>query len=273
MLFQLDPTLPAVWRTPTSLQFGVSRPTVVLDDVGTAEEKIIAALATGISRSALGMIGRVSGATDLEIDALLDRLGPALLTPKPRAVRTVVIAGVGLFAERLTEALATSGVQVLVAKTVEAAEAATAEFAVAVGHFVLDPALHGLWLRRDVPHLPVILGDTTVTIGPLVVPGSTACLYCLQRHASEGDAAWPAIASQLWGRRSPADTELVASEAAAIVARQVLAWVGGRGGVASTQLEVDVTTGAQSHRHFAIHPECGCVAPARTNAATLRENG
>jgi hypothetical protein len=254
MVLRLDPHLPVVWRTPTSLQFGVTRPSVVLHDLDLASEKMIAALGSGISRSGLDMIARSAGATEVAVDALLTRLGPVMLREKPPAPAPVVIAGNGLLADRLAGLLAGAGVPVLLARTVEAAEAAQASFAVVIGSYVLDPALHGLWLRRDVAHLPVILGDSSVAIGPLVEPGRTACLYCLQRHATDADPAWPAIASQLWGRHSPAETELVASEVAAIVARFVLS-----GGDASSQLVIESATGVQSRRTFAVHPDCGCL--------------
>ena len=255
MVLRLDPQLPVVWRTPTSIQFGVTRPTVVLHDLDLATEKMIAALTAGVSRSGLAMIARAAGAAEDAVEALLTRLRPVMLPPHPPVPDPIVIAGSGLLADRLAGLLAGAGVPLLLARSTAAAEFAEAGFAIVIGHYVLDPALHGLWLRRDVPHLPVILGDTSVAIGPLVEPGRTACLYCLQRHASDADPAWPAIASQLWGRRSPAETELVASEVAAIVARMVLS-----GSPASDQISVDAQTGQLSRRSFAVHPECGCLA-------------
>lgn len=255
MVLRLDPQLPVVWRTPTSMQFGVTRPTVVLNDLDLASEKMIAALGVGVSRSGLTMIARSAGATDVAVDALLTRLRPVMLRESPPAPSPVVIAGSGLLADRLAGLLAGAGVPLLLARTAAAAEAAEAGFAIAIGHYVLDPALHGLWLRRDVPHLPVILGDASVAIGPLVEPGRTACLFCLQRHATDADAAWPAIASQLWGRRSPAETELVASEVAAMVARMVLS-----GDAPSDQIVLEVESGRQTRQAFAVHPDCGCLA-------------
>jgi hypothetical protein len=254
MVLRLDPTLPVVWRTPTSLQFGVTRPSVVLTDLDLTSEKLIAALGSGISRSGLDMIARSAGAPADAVESLLQRLRPVMLRPTPPAPAPVVVAGSGLLADRLTALLAGAGVPVLLARSVAAAEAAQASFAIVIGSYVLDPALHGLWLRRETAHLPVILGDASVAIGPLVEPGRTACLYCLQRHATDADPAWPAIASQLWGRPSPAETELVASEVAAIVARMVISRQ-----AASDQLVIEVATGEQSRRAFAVHPDCGCL--------------
>lgn len=254
MVLRLNPQLPMVWRSPTSLQFGVTRPAVVLRDLDLASEKMIAALVSGVSRSGLDMIARAAGANETAVDALLAHLRPAMLQKTAVTHAPVVIAGTGLLVDRLAALLADEGVPVLLARTVAAAEVAQASFAVLVGHYVLDPALHGLWLRRDVAHLPVILGDTSVTIGPVVEPGRTACLYCLQRHATDADSAWPAMASQLWGRPSPAETELVASEVAAIVARAVLS-----GAALSNQIVLEVESGQQSQHSFEAHPDCGCL--------------
>ncbi len=266
MVLRLDPQLPVVWRTPTSLQFGVTRPTVVLHDLDLASEKMIAALGAGISRSGLDMIARSAGASAAEVDALLARLRPVMLSAKPPAPDPVVVAGTGLLADRIAGLLAAEGVPVLLARTVAAAEAAQASFAIVIGSYVLDPALHGLWLRRDVSHLPVILGDSSVAIGPLVEPGRTACLLCLQRHATDADPAWPAIASQLWGRASAAETELVASEVAAIVARVVLSGV-----APSDQIVLDVDSGMQTRRSFLVHPDCGCLSLSGAEPLHLAE--
>jgi bacteriocin biosynthesis cyclodehydratase domain-containing protein len=273
MVLRLDPRFPAVWRTPFSLQFGVSPGAVTLHNLDEATERMLAALSSGVSRSGLAMIAHSAGAGDPEVDALLARLRPVLRHPVEREPPRVVVAGTGRLAERLIAVLAALDVQVLVVGGAEAAEVAECELAVAIGHYVLDPALHGLWLRRDVTHLPVVYGDRSIAIGPLVVPGVTACLYCLQRHATDADPAWAAIASQLWGRRSPADTELMASEAAAIVAREVLARLGGDRAGRSRQLVIDAASGARSSREVDVHPECGCVAFATANAAARPGTG
>ena len=273
MALQLDPRFPAVWRTPFTLQFGVTPSSVVLHDLDEATERMLAALSSGISRSGLGMIAHSAGASETQVDALLARLGPVLLHPVEREPRRVAVVGTGRLAERLVSVLAALDVQVLVAEGAEAAEAAECELAVAIGHYVLDPALHGLWLRRDVTHLPIVYGDSSIAIGPFVVPGVTACLYCLQRHASDADPAWPAIASQLWGRRSPADTELMASEAAAIAARAVVARLANDVDAASSQLVIEAASGARSRRRFELHPDCGCVAFATANAEVPQGTG
>lgn len=91
MALRLDPRIPLVWRTPFDLQLGVDPPIVVLHDLPGAEERMIAALATGATRSALLVVARGCGTTDADarrrVDALLRTLQPALLPTTPRRRR------------------------------------------------------------------------------------------------------------------------------------------------------------------------------------------
>ena len=266
MVLRLDPRLPLVWRTPTSLQLGVSRAVVVLDGVGVATERMLAALTSGVPYDGLAMIGRSAGFDQRQVDGFLERVGPALLCDPAPSPRVVVVTGVGPTAEALTRLLATRGITVRIARTVGEAQHEPCGLAVAVGQFVLDPQLHGLWLRRDVPHLSVIVDEAGATVGPLVEPGRSACLYCVQLHTTDADPAWPAMASQLWGRTAAADTALVASEAAAIATRLVLGWFGLGAAAASGQIRLDAATGETTRVPVDPHPACGCLAPGVANA-------
>lgn len=53
------------------------------------------------------------------------------------------------------------------------------------------------WLRRGVPHLPLVVQGHRVQVGPLVTEGSGPCLSCMDLHRCDRDAAWPAVMSQL----------------------------------------------------------------------------
>lgn len=267
MVLRLDPRLPLVWRSPTSLQLGVSRAVVVLDDVSVAAERMLAALRGGVPRDGLAMLGRAAGLRDDEVEEFLERVAPALLRQQAgRAGRIVVLSGEGPTAEGIGLLLTREGFTVRIARTVAEAERQACDLAVAVGHFVLEPQLHGLWLRRDTPHLAVVLDDAGAAIGPLVQPGRSACLYCAQLHATDADAAWPAIAAQLWGRIAAADTALVASEAAAIATRLVVGWFELGAAATSDRIVLDAATGATSSVAVDPHPACGCLAPGFANA-------
>jgi bacteriocin biosynthesis cyclodehydratase domain-containing protein len=315
VVLKLDPRFPLVWRSPSSLQFGVDAPPAVLPEVTNADERMIAALVGGVSRSGLSAIGTSAGAAEADVVRLLAAVTPALLPARPSARSDsraggsvadssvadssvagslVALSGTGPTAEGIATLLRANGIRVAVNEEAtgptipdpaipDAAipNLAIPDLAIIVAQFVVEPELHGLWLRRDVPHLPVVFGDTAVRIGPLVEPGRGPCLHCLERERTDADPAWPAIASQLWGRSSPAETALAASETAALATRLALARLAPARPAnapsldellpAATSLHLDVDSGRISRRTWRPHPECACLAlPGNDSAGADR---
>src|ERR1700734_3465221 len=96
MVLRLDPAIAMVWRDPFSLQFGIDPVRTVLREVSSAEERMIAALTVGVSRSGLSMIAAAAGADETDAARLLGRLGPLLRGPALVAPeRRVAIVGRG----------------------------------------------------------------------------------------------------------------------------------------------------------------------------------
>lgn len=243
MVLKLAADVPLVWRSPTGIQLGAARPIAVLDDVTPAHERLLAALAAGISETGFAMMARAAGA---DADRLLDRIAPALDTPQPPPPR-VAVYGEGRLAEELVRQLGRCD---------------DPELVLLVAAWVLAPSEHGAWLRRDVPHLPVVVGDRIV-VGPLVVPGETACLHCVGLARRDADAAWPAIATQLHGRPAPVLSRTAIAEAAAFVARHLA------GDAPGTSWELDPRDGTISVARWGRHPECSCAAPTGTDWAPV----
>jgi bacteriocin biosynthesis cyclodehydratase domain-containing protein len=273
MVLKLDARVPLVWRDPFSLQFGVDPARVVLRDVSTADERIIHALSTGVGSSGLAMIAQSSGASDQDLARLMQQLEPLLMpeASPARAVPVVAIAGTGRTVDLIAESLVASGLRVSVSAT---PSDKTSDLGIAVGHYVLDPTAHGHWLRRDIPHLAITFGESGATVGPLVEPGRTPCLYCLEFYRRDADASWAAIASQLWGRRSLAETPLLAREVAARAARLVVQRVreGAQPppiGTTAASVRIDTETGAITRREWLPHPACGCVEPGAESGVSL----
>jgi bacteriocin biosynthesis cyclodehydratase domain-containing protein len=271
MVIKLDGRFAIVWRDPFSLQVGVDPARVVLREVTPADERMIAALRSGVSRSGLEMIASSSGASERDVASLLRTLKPVLLSDRVGvAAARVSIVGCGQTVERIANTLALAGVSVSVSTT---SVDDSADLGIVVGHYVLDPDSYGFWLRRDLPHLPVVFGDDSVLIGPLVEPGNTPCLYCLEHYRRDADASWSAIASQLWGRPASSETALVSSETAARVARLVLGRLesgrarGRTAAARSYRLAVD--TGEVTRRDWVPHPGCGCVGIPGTDLETV----
>lgn len=260
MILRLDPRLPLVWRTPTSVQLGVDPVVVVLDDVTETDERMLAALVVGVSDSGLAMI---AGARTDEREALLAALGPALgAAPTSPVTATVAVHGSESLVTAIASTLARSGIDVVTGPDAASLAEQRPDLAVVAGHFVLPPELHGLWLRRDVPHLPVVVGDSGVIVGPVVEPGAGPCLLCLELHHRDRDPAWPAIATQLLGRRSRGESPVLVMEAAAAASRMVLERLsaGARsvGAQPAASVRIDAVTGGREVRAWQRHPECGC---------------
>lgn len=284
MILRVDPRLPLVWRSPTSAQFGIDPPAVVLPHVTETQEKILSALVTGISRSGIGMLARSHPA---ECDDLLDALSRTLIATRPQApTANVAVLGRGALVESIARALAASGVSVNVAENADEIANPEPDLAILVGHFVIPPSVHSHWLRRDVPHLPVVISDSAVEVGPVVTPGITGCLLCVDLHRRDADPAWPAIATQLLGRTSSAETPILIAEATAEACRMALHRLGRVGYTvfdqtpadATSSVRIDQATGRRDESLRFRHPECGCrqvsnLANAGSDPAHNPESG
>lgn len=114
--------------------------------------------------------------------------------------------------------------------------------------------------RRRLPHLAVNVRDGTVVVGPLVRPGDTPCLNCLDLHRRDLDPDWQAVAAQLSTLPEGSDpvTATTALSAAAFAAHEVLTHLSG--GIPSTVgATVEITEpGRHARRQWDQHPSCSC---------------
>ncbi|SED70848.1 ThiF family adenylyltransferase [Ruania alba] len=144
-------------------------------------------------------------------------------------------------------------------------EATRPDLVVLVHQSVVDPVAVRDLMREDVPHLSVLSGELSVTVGPMVRPGLGACTRCLDLYRCMLDPRWPAVATQAAARATrPRGTETsLAWSGAALAAQQLLAVVDGRA-VASegATLEVTAWQPVPEVRRWGPHPECGCTVTA-----------
>jgi bacteriocin biosynthesis cyclodehydratase domain-containing protein len=159
-----------------------------------------------------------------------------------------------------------------VVNAMRTAESGAATQSAGRGLLVLAPAGAALapeWLRRvrRRPHAIVMVRETTAQIGPLVVPGDSPCLRCLELARADRDPAWPVLAAQLVGEAravEPCDVAL-ASAAASLLAMHLLAWIddpsAGSALVGGT-LELGLAELSLRRRTVVAHPDCGCLAAA-----------
>ena len=262
MVLRLVSDLPLVWRTPSSLQFGSDEPVVVLENVTDGEDRLLTTLSAGISPTGYAMLARSLGVPDDDADALLAHLAPVLVGDAADALPRAAVLGDSPLARSVGALLRSADV---LASPEESA------IVVLVADWVLAPADHLAWLNRDVPHLPVVVGERTVTVGPLVEPGDGPCLYCVQLARLDADPAWNAVATQLLGRRGRVVGDLERTEAAAFVARRVLGRLSGQR-YRGRAWRLDAAGGVTS-RSWGRHPDCRCGAPAGTDWAAAPERG
>lgn len=252
-VLRLDPRRCILWRDPTTLQIGMDPALAVLEGVDGAELRLVDALAVGITRERLeGLAGHLGVPREL-VGRMLTRLAPALepAPQNPASAEPIAVVGHGLGAERVAAVLAESGHPVaLMAPGTPLAR--RTRVGVLVSTHVIDPLEHARWLRRDRPHLPVVFGEVAVTVGPVVIPGETACLRCVEQWRASEDPARTVLATQLWGRPAAAETATTAL-AAGLAVRGML-----RTGPAGASLCIDALTGATASAEWSPHPACGC---------------
>jgi bacteriocin biosynthesis cyclodehydratase domain-containing protein len=123
------------------------------------------------------------------------------------------------------------------------------------------------WTRAGTPYLLVRLTEGRAVIGPFVVPGSTACLRCLDATWTDVDPAWPLLVRQYAnacardrsdGAPEPVDP-LLAHLALAWAARDLASYVDDtRPSTWSTTVTVHPGLSRLETRPWLRHPGCGC---------------
>jgi hypothetical protein len=117
--------------------------------------------------------------------------------------------------------------------------------------------------RGGVPHLAAAASEAIGVVGPLVLPGRTACLRCLDLTRAERDPAWPLILAQLTGGGAdpPACDTVLAAAVATQAAAQALAFVdrpASTSAVSNGTLELVLPDWQWRRRSWAQHDRCGC---------------
>jgi bacteriocin biosynthesis cyclodehydratase domain-containing protein len=133
---------------------------------------------------------------------------------------------------------------------------------------VADPVLSNSLAAAGTPHLLVHAAEGTGVVGPLVVPGRTSCLRCVDLHNTDTDPCWPALAAQLAAHPQPAD--LASAQAtSAFAAGQALRFLHGSIGhgdlpVWGAAVEIDVFTGRCDRVEWRPHERCSCGVATAT---------
>ena len=130
-----------------------------------------------------------------------------------------------------------------------------------------DPVLVSALVRGRVPHLVVRAEEAIGVVGPLVLPGRSACVRCVDLSKAARDPAWPAILAQASaGSGGPASTQacdtVLAAATAALATAQALALIDRacEPATANGTLEVVLPDWQWHRRGWPAHPACTCGA-------------
>lgn len=127
------------------------------------------------------------------------------------------------------------------------------------------------YAQRRQAHLVLAVRDGTAVVGPLVTPGGSPCLNCLDQHRRDRDPAWPTLAAQLapdTGEQTEACAAPTLLAAAAYAAAEVLDYLdAGTAQTIGAALEISAP-GRTRRRTWPPHPNCSCRRPG--NKSVIR---
>jgi hypothetical protein len=184
-----------------------------------------------------------------------------------RSSTTVLVCGAGPIAAIITDLLTRSGLATRSSPVTPIRQLAGPQptdpphLIVLVGH--QSPAETAELSRVRLPHLGVYADEAIGVVGPLVRPGITACLRCIDLAKTERDPAWPLILAQLAGRSAEplACDAVLATTVAAQAAAQALAFADQAPlahATANGTLELVCPTWQWRRRSWLPHPACCC---------------
>jgi len=180
-----------------------------------------------------------------------------------RSSCTVQVRGHGPLAALVAELLTRSGLAA--AGPASASQRSSpADLLVLVGRLSLDEAT--ALLRSRQPYLAVYADEAIGVVGPLVRPGASACLRCIDLAKAERDPAWPLILAQLADRSAdpPGCDAVLATSVAAQAAVQVLAFADRTQlpqATVNATLELVLPSWQWRRRSWLPHPACICGSP------------
>ncbi|MFF9346088.1 ThiF family adenylyltransferase [Streptomyces sp. NPDC014734] len=131
-----------------------------------------------------------------------------------------------------------------------------------------DPRSAEQWIASGTPHLYAGVVEATGLVGPLVLPGGTACAGCLALNRAEGDEEWTRMLSQ-WrsGRRNAVQAcDLgLATAVAGLAAAHALSFLDGDlPGSTGTRWETALPLLDWRSERITAHSDCYCGAAGHT---------
>lgn len=248
---RIDPRLALVWRTPQTAQLGFPEPLVSLE-LSPAQETLLSVLRAGTNLSTLTAIGAMNGMSTADVDAFLAELTPALEPARARRLR-VALDGNGPIAEWIAHVLRDQS-EVRAMAPGDLNRQWLPDLVILVADYAVSPGRAVGWLRREIPHLAVTVGDRSVRVSNVVRVGDSPCLVCALLNATDADPCQTAMLAQLAGRPAGALDRRTGFEVAVRVSRLI------DGDEETHEQVLDVATGAWTLAQPRHSPRCSCRA-------------
>jgi hypothetical protein len=124
-------------------------------------------------------------------------------------------------------------------------------------------------MRHRVAHLVAAADEAIAAVGPLVFPGRSACLRCVDLSKTARDPAWPVVLAQAGGATGrPAAPEacdtVLAAATAALAAAQALAFIDRACAPAARDATLEVVLPDWQWQRRGWPPHAACTCGART---------
>jgi bacteriocin biosynthesis cyclodehydratase domain-containing protein len=115
------------------------------------------------------------------------------------------------------------------------------------------------WNLTSLPHLVIAVEPEGAVVGPLVLPGRTACTRCIALRRVDADRHWGVVEmARLHHALTP--SAVVAHLAAAHAAVHALSYIDtGMSAAVNATLHLSLADGFTRPRTWSPHPLCGCM--------------
>ena len=259
-VYRIRSTRPLIWRTPHSIQIGIDEPRLVIDNIPENASPLIHALRDGISQEGVGLLAKQVGLTRAEADEIVRACSPGFDDDPSPAQPITTVLGTSRISSALAGLLSQWGAASNHLTSFPLPE--DAGVVVLVGEFLADPSWNPHLTHTSTPHLPVLFSGLSITAGPLIVPGETPCLACMELWHRDDEPEWLSVGSQLWTTPAPTAHAQGAHHAAALCAL-LLGLMGSPGLLTHTPglcLTTRFDTSDTTKHQVEFHPDCRCRA-------------
>jgi hypothetical protein len=261
-VYRIKTSRPILWRTPDSLQVGLDQPRIELAELSPGMAPLIHALQEGISREGLFLLARSQRVDEEEVERVLGQLAPACEPDTPAPEPVVGVTGSSRATGHIASLLTSLGMDVRRAANPQELVNQCSSGIALVADYLPHPEWVSMLTRFDVAHTPVIFSDRSISVGPVVRPGSSPCLACLESERKRADPEWLSVGTQLWSETSP-----LSERRGALMAGHVLCALWGYPRLSDllpslnqpgSALRLNPTTGELTRIEATFDPHCRC---------------